>query len=113
MVSRRREEFASSETESASREGEFTLEVGERESTSTHFRFVDLGGAGRVVSSSREGRKWRCKRLLTRRSAVSVVLATTSSRRSRSVCNSHLARSMSRLATALADAARVFASSDF
>ena len=47
MVSRRREEFASSETESASRDDEFTLEVGERESTSTHFRFVELGGAGR------------------------------------------------------------------
>ena len=47
MVSRRREEFASSETESASREDEFTLEVGERESTSTYFRVVELGGAGR------------------------------------------------------------------
>ena len=52
MVSRRREEFASSETESASREGEFTLEVGERESTSTHFRFVELGGCLLYTSPS-------------------------------------------------------------
>jgi len=56
MVSRRREEFASSETESASREDEFTLEVGERESTSTHFRVVELGGAGRGGGGGGGGR---------------------------------------------------------
>ena len=64
MVSRRREEFASSETESASREDEFTLEVGERESTSTHFRVVELGGAGRGGGGRGRGTSMRGTRRL-------------------------------------------------